>query len=43
MARVAAITAGRVGALGDFSDRLSAGERKPFRGKRRLVGYLPGG
>jgi hypothetical protein len=31
---VAAVAAGRVGALEDFSDRLGAGEGEPFRGKR---------
>ena len=41
-ARVAAVTAGRVGALGDFSDRLSAGEGNPFRGKK-LSDRLSGG
>jgi hypothetical protein len=41
-ARVAAVAAGRVGALDDFSDCLGAGEGKPFGGKR-LPDLLPGG
>jgi hypothetical protein len=39
---VTAVTAGRVGTLEDFSDGLSAGKGKPFRGKTPSD-RLPGG
>ena len=41
-ARVAAVAAGWVGALGDFSDCLGAGGGQAFGGKRP-PGLLPGG
>jgi hypothetical protein len=41
-ARVSAVTAGRVGALQDFSDCLGTGKGKPFRGKTPSD-RLPGG
>ena len=41
-AGVAAVAAGRVWALEDFSDRLGAGKREPFRGKKPSD-RLPGG
>ena len=41
-ARVAAVAAGWVGTLEDFSDRLGAGKGKPFRGKTPSD-RLPGG